>query len=178
MKTTADYLDELKQKFEVDSDAAAARAIGITHRQIVSRYRTLRGTFDDAVCLRIAEALEIEPGPIMLDMHIQREKNPAVRNVWEKIAHAAQAGGAFLLFLAVLPFVHHPAPEAIPRAFDITSVMPQVSDNNIHYALVLVGLFLVATGIYAGRRARHNAAPFMPKEYHAAGCQQAATKPR
>jgi hypothetical protein len=103
MKTTADFLDALRVKLNLNSDGKLADYLGM-HRQHVSRYRTMGGTFDDEMCIRVAEILEIEPAFVMASMHHQRAKNPKVKAVWEWTAQHLGGLAAALAVLAVLPF--------------------------------------------------------------------------
>jgi hypothetical protein len=102
MKTTADYLDDLKNKYNVESDAAAARIVGVKHRQQVSRWRQQHGTFDDALCLDIADALDLDPTEVILAMHHQREKNETLRHIWERIAERMYAPALFAIAAVTL----------------------------------------------------------------------------
>lgn len=85
MKTTADFLDALRVKLEVPSDYALGTKMQM-HRQQMSRYRTLNSTFDDAMSLRVAEILELEPAFVVACMHHQRAKEPAEKTLWQNIA--------------------------------------------------------------------------------------------
>ncbi len=85
MKTTADFLDELRVKLEVNSDNALGLKLNI-RRQTMSEYRTLKTTFNDETCLRFAEILETDPENLIAAMHHQREKNEELRKMWERIA--------------------------------------------------------------------------------------------
>jgi hypothetical protein len=91
MKNTADFLDALRVKFDLPSDGALGRFLGITHRQQMSWYRNMRGTFDDELSLKVADLLELDPAYVVACMHAQREKNDQVRKVWERIASMAVA---------------------------------------------------------------------------------------
>lgn len=99
MKTTADFLDALRVKLNLPSDGQLADYLGM-HRQHISRYRTLGGTFDDETSIRIAEILEVKPAFVMACMHYQRAKNPKVRDAWQYLGGLAAA----LAVVALLPF--------------------------------------------------------------------------
>jgi len=85
MKNTADFLDDLRAKLGATSDGKLALAMG-WKRQQASTYRQKRETFSDETCLKIARALEIEPGHIMTCMAVQRAKTPETRSAWERVA--------------------------------------------------------------------------------------------
>lgn len=104
MKNTADFLDDLQKKLGVESDYAVGKLLGI-HRQQLSHYRLLKGAFDDEMCIRVAEILEIEPAFVMASMHHQRAKNPKVKAAWEWTAQHLGGLAAALAVLAIIPFV-------------------------------------------------------------------------
>lgn len=87
---TVDYLDALRARLSVDSDAKVAAALGLT-RSAASQYRARGVTFDDSVALKVAGILGIEPETVLADMHAERAKDPAVRQAWERIARRERA---------------------------------------------------------------------------------------
>lgn len=161
MMTTADYLDALRAKFDVDSDAAAARIIGITHRQQVSRYRQMHSTFDDEVCPKLAAALGMKPEIVLLDMHHQREKNAEVRALWERIArlatdHKALAASIMCLGVALIMSASNEAANHAQMLViaGFTSVR-SLFDSNIHYALENWSVFLCLFALILAAFPRH-----------------------
>lgn len=88
-RSTVEYLDALRAKIgqpgRPASDYAAARALKVS-RQCVSKYRNRRGGFDDVVAIRAAELLGEAPEKVLLDIQIERDAPPEVRQLWEKIA--------------------------------------------------------------------------------------------
>lgn len=103
MKTTADFLDALRVKLDIQSDNALGKYLGI-HRQTISHYRTLNGSFDDEMSIRVAEILAIEPAFVMACMHHQRAKNPQVKKAWAWTAQHLGGLAAALAVLAIIPF--------------------------------------------------------------------------
>lgn len=84
---TLDYLARLRAKYDVSSDYAIAKLLGIS-KQAVGRYSKGDGGFDDEVARRVANLLEIHPGIVVLDMHRERAAradNDEVRRLWEEI---------------------------------------------------------------------------------------------
>ncbi len=82
---TVDYMDKVMRVHSIPSDYALAKVLGVT-KQTVSRYRAGIGQFDDAVALRVAHLLNVEPGIVLIDMHAERTKNDDVRTVWEQVS--------------------------------------------------------------------------------------------
>lgn len=84
MKSTEQYLDEVKDRLGLPSDYAIAKALGVT-RAAVSRYRMGHSMPDDLVCARIAEILAIEPMEVIAATNYQRSKTDEARHLWEGI---------------------------------------------------------------------------------------------
>jgi hypothetical protein len=106
MKNTADFLDELRIKLDLPSDGKLADYLGM-HRQHISRYRTLDGTFDDEKSIQIAELLGTDAAFVVACMHHQRAKKPAEKQLWERMAMnigAAGAVAACALIVLALPY--------------------------------------------------------------------------
>ncbi len=100
MKTTADYLDALRARFNVPSDYGLQTATG-WHRQQISRYRTQKGTFDDETAQRVAAWLQLPLEQLLMDMNAQRAKSPDVKKAWQRAATALTAGATALFLLAI-----------------------------------------------------------------------------
>lgn len=81
---TLEYLDAVKEKLGIESDYAVAKALHIRHSTI-SGYRARGGQMDDEVAAKVAEALEMHPGLVILDMHRARAKTPAEASIWQDI---------------------------------------------------------------------------------------------
>lgn len=81
MKTTADYLDEIKEKCGLPSDYAVAIKLGLT-RFAISHHRHCKNAFDNHTCLIVANTLEIPLQDVIKDMEIQREKDEKKKADW------------------------------------------------------------------------------------------------
>ncbi|WP_322005247.1 helix-turn-helix domain-containing protein [Paraburkholderia tropica] len=84
MKSTTQYLDELKDHLGVESDYALAKALGMT-RAAVSKYRTGYSMPDDLACAKIADLLGCDPMEVIAAINYQRAKNDEARALWEGI---------------------------------------------------------------------------------------------
>lgn len=105
MKNTIQFLDAVMSRYALPSDYAMAKVLGIT-RSAVSRYRNHpEATFDDATALKIAAALETDPGYVFACMAAQRAKVEQVRRIWEELAKKlGGAAAAVLLALLLSPY--------------------------------------------------------------------------
>ena len=82
---TNSYLDAVQAKLNISSDYALSKALGVS-RQAVSHYRAGKGSLDDSVARRVAQILDMHPGTVVLDMHIERTKDTEGKNLWQEIA--------------------------------------------------------------------------------------------
>jgi len=104
MKTTADYIDALRVKFNLDSDFKAMNMLGVKHRQQVSEWRKLHSAFGEELSIKVADALEIDRAEVLLAMQVQKESNTEIKKLWERIATLSMGVAAALLVAFALPF--------------------------------------------------------------------------
>jgi hypothetical protein len=83
MKTTLQYLDELKRAAGVESDYAVAKLLRITN-SAVSRWRTLNITFDTKVATKVARILNVDPMEIIAAAQFERSKDDESRAFWRE----------------------------------------------------------------------------------------------
>ena len=79
----SDYIDLIKQKFEINSDAGVGRKLGVS-RAAVSLWRNETTQFSPETAMLIAELLEVDPNRIAGDMMAARAKDRKTRNKWLK----------------------------------------------------------------------------------------------
>lgn len=101
MKTTADFLDDLRARHGLASDNKLALHMGWQRAQL-GRYRAKRETFSDATALKVAEQLGIDAGYVMACMQGQRARTPETRSAWERIA--AKVAAVLVLGLSIGQF--------------------------------------------------------------------------
>ncbi|WP_250479133.1 MULTISPECIES: helix-turn-helix transcriptional regulator [unclassified Caballeronia] len=99
MKTTVQWLDAVKARLDLPSDYAAAKILCVT-RQSASGWRNGRQTFDDEVCLRVAEILDVNPFEVMASVRIERIKEDDRRSLWEHALEKFSAGFRTLVLRA------------------------------------------------------------------------------
>lgn len=85
MKTTADYLDDLRARFGATSDGQLMAPTGWA-RQMISRYRCNRTSFDDDTAERVAGWLKVPLAQVLIDMNAQRAKSENVKKAWLSVA--------------------------------------------------------------------------------------------
>lgn len=73
-----EWIDRVKNARGIESDYAAAKALGVT-KQAISTYRAKGSTLDEAAAISVAEKLGISPVGVVLDQMAERTKSPEVR---------------------------------------------------------------------------------------------------
>jgi len=98
MKTT-DFLDAVRAHHRLTSDYQLAKFLGI-RQQSISRYRNGQSMMDESMCLKIAAALELDPGEVLVAIAIEREKRTEVKSAWQRVAKRLATPALVLLALA------------------------------------------------------------------------------
>jgi hypothetical protein len=105
MKTTVEFLEEIKAKYGLKSNYALAKKMGQTDTG-VARWMHRKGSFSDETCLQVADLLDIDPAYVMACIHAEREKNEKLRALWERIATLTTGIAAALVVFHFVPFEH------------------------------------------------------------------------
>ena len=171
MKTT-DYLDAVRARFELDSDNAISKKIGVS-RQNVSNYRHKRHFFDDSVAARVARLLDIEPGVVIADAQAERAKTPEMIKTWKRISKQlgqAASHAVYALFAVILSGLALFAPAQDAQAQGVEAEKPKVyilckiKELLIFLADALLGLSLTHTderGHISDKRAGSALSPYI-----------------
>ncbi|MBU3022865.1 XRE family transcriptional regulator [Aestuariibacter sp. A3R04] len=88
MNTTLDLIDTLKAAYNLPSDYAVAKKLGIT-RSAVSRYRSSGATLDDWLAIEVAELLERDPLQTLACVKYERAikmNDKRLCNFWKQYA--------------------------------------------------------------------------------------------
>ncbi len=124
MHTTNQLIDLLRHKLDVPSDMQVALNLELG-RQVVSTWRRGVAFPTDENALKIALALEMRPDYVMACIHADREKNPDVRSVWQRMAKWSQAAALSIIFGAALIFAN--PSESLAKSNS------DAAKDNIHY---------------------------------------------
>lgn len=103
MKTTIDFLDEVKAKHGLPSDYALSKFFGCT-KSSISNYRMKKNHFDDEMAVKVAKALDVSPGYILNCVAAERAKSDTTRKAWERAAKHLGGMAASLVIVAGLGF--------------------------------------------------------------------------
>lgn len=81
---TLEYLDAVRTRIGKESDYAVAKALQM-RASTISGYRTRGGQMDDEIATKVADLLDIHPGLVILDMHLERARTPGEASIWREI---------------------------------------------------------------------------------------------
>jgi len=85
MKTTVEYLDQVKAELGLPSDYALSKLLGLTH-QSIQQYRSGRSSLGVETSMKVGEILGIDGHKVYADGQIERAKNAAVSDFWKSIS--------------------------------------------------------------------------------------------
>jgi len=88
--TTIQFLDAIKRRYDLPSDGAISRKIGVS-RQTISKYRHNKDYLGDETALRVASVLDLDPGYVISCAYAERCKAAPVRAVWLELARRSVA---------------------------------------------------------------------------------------
>jgi hypothetical protein len=113
------WIDRAKEATGIESDYKMAQMLGMS-RSAISHHRGGNSTtLDDKAAYKIEEMLKLPHGKVVLDQHAEREKDPAMRSMWQKLAAVA----CQILAIAVLTVGMEPKP-AEAREFFSSNDLP------------------------------------------------------
>lgn len=101
MKTTPEFLDAVKAKYNLPSDYALQSVLGITKASI-SRLRNGKDYFGDTTAMRVAEVLGIDPGFVIACAHRERAKTAEEKAVWASMMEKLGGLAAMLILVPAL----------------------------------------------------------------------------
>lgn len=88
--TTNGFLDAVKLLKNIESDYGLSKIMEVKP-QAVSKWRHGGGFFDDAVCERVANLLNLPTGYVLACVHAERAKTDSLRLAWQQAALALAA---------------------------------------------------------------------------------------
>jgi hypothetical protein len=83
--STDDCLNHLIKKFNLPSDYALARVLGV-EKGTIYRYRKHEGSFSEEVAIKVADLLEVDHAFVLAIAAYDRSGNAQARAAWLKIA--------------------------------------------------------------------------------------------
>lgn len=84
MKTTLDYLDDVKKKYKLKSDYALADFLQL-RTTAISNYRNRRSRMDNTAALRVAKALNIPEIEVIAVACAERARTPEEKKSWQEV---------------------------------------------------------------------------------------------
>lgn len=129
MKTTVQYLDEIKKRHRLPSDYAAAKALGVT-RAAVSAYRNGNSVFNEMVAIRAAALLGVEPLEVIAACKAESAPDAATRGIWERAWGKATGAAATTLSVALLAgMLAAPSPASPAPVFERSATLYLMSNH-------------------------------------------------
>jgi len=130
MNLSAKYLDLLQEKTETGSDYAIAKMLDVS-RSRISSYRTGASRFDEEMCFKVANALNVEPMEVIAAIKLEQckaKENLEMAGFWASTLKktGTTLSAAFLTIAMTLP-----APVEA-SVFNITNVMTSFFDLTIY----------------------------------------------
>lgn len=85
MKTTIEYLDQVKAERGLTSDYALAKLLGIT-TTAVQQYRSGRSAIGIETAMKVGDILGVDGHAVYADGQIERAKNAEISAFWKTIS--------------------------------------------------------------------------------------------
>lgn len=87
---SVELVERLKARHALRSNYAVAKFLGV-YPSTVTSWQKGRSRMDDKLALKVAEALEMDPGEVLASLYAERTDCPEVRKVWEHVAERMHA---------------------------------------------------------------------------------------
>lgn len=110
MKTSNEYLDDLRAHFGATSDYQLTKLIPGLSAARISSYRTHKSRFDDYMCAQVADILGLDKLGVIADINAERETRPHVKSYWEHLANSIRSAAACVIVGTVVAFTSNNAP--------------------------------------------------------------------
>lgn len=141
METTNGLLDQVKERHGLPSDYKLGMVLGLS-KNAVGQYRKGVSRPDDAVAIRIANLLDLEPAYVVACMHAERAKQPELKSLWITMASRFQRSGAVACFavFALAALTQQTAESSMP--IDVSTAAAFVSPVYTRYTSEQTTAFL------------------------------------
>lgn len=90
---TVDFLDAIKERYQLPSDYAAAALLGVSRARI-STYRTDKAAMGEEIAPKVAELLGLDAGYVLACLQAERSRDPATKKLWEGAADTLKRAAA------------------------------------------------------------------------------------
>jgi len=107
MKKSADYLIDLKRKYNIAKNRELAKMIGTTEASI-SRYLSNDRVMDDLTALKVARMLEIDEAVLIAQANLEKTPDEKDRKIWSE--YIKKLGGFAASCLISVSLILTPTP--------------------------------------------------------------------
>lgn len=117
METMRDFLEQIRKRYNLKSEAELAKYIGITP-QALHQHKTARSKhFSEATAFNIARLLNLNPAYVLLCLRVEAADNRATKTVWMGMLEKVERYAAAVLVAVFVAFQPQPAQAGV---FNIT----------------------------------------------------------
>lgn len=110
--STVDYLDQLKARYNWNSDYKLAKELGISQSRI-SNYRSGKQNMDDELAIRIEKLLALPEGTILLDMYASRTKSPEAKKILARLSKQTMNAFAATALMVTMSYMVAASPDLL-----------------------------------------------------------------
>ncbi|MCE5180463.1 MAG: DUF3693 domain-containing protein [Betaproteobacteria bacterium] len=114
MKTTIEWLNDVKAAHSLTSDYQLSKFLGVT-AQCISVSMKGHTFLSDDTAIKVAKALGIDPAIVMASVHYERAKKAPEKDIWRGIFE--RLGGLAAALVLGLTFIPY-APDASATTFN------------------------------------------------------------
>ena len=117
METMKDFLDQIRKRYNLQSEAELAKTIGISP-QALHQHKTARSKhFSEPVAYNIARLLNLNPAYVLVCLRVESADNRSTKSVWLEMLHKVDRYAAILVLSVFVGFLTQPAKASV---FNIT----------------------------------------------------------
>lgn len=142
IKTTLQFVDELKRRYGIGSDYGIAKLLNISKNSL-SLYRNGKSHFSDEVAIKVAELLDLDAGYVMACMAYERARSPLVKSKWEKAATSLYGLAVALAIVVIVPLTH------LSNSAFAQGLGGDTSDSTVYYVKCLLVVLSVLFALVA-----------------------------
>jgi len=105
METMDEYIEQIRKRYNIDSDYRLAQLLGVT-RQAIHHHKIGRAKHvSEETAYQIAALLGLDPKKVLLTLAIEKAKNERIKRLWQSIAKelSKTTAAIFLTLMVAIP---------------------------------------------------------------------------
>lgn len=124
-KTTIEFLNAIKAKYEITSNYGLARKLDQTDTDI-ARWMKGKNTLGDEAALKVAEHLDLDPAYVLACVHAERAKSEPEKAIWQRMANMATE--------------HRAIAASLLAVVAVACSLPLIPADQMQYGLIALGI--------------------------------------